>query len=158
MSVTVSVYRPGIGVAAAAGAGKGEGGGHLSAPQPPALLGLSWSSLSFPITMRPHHCPVPSVGSAPPAPTGQLRNCRAPAVFLQQSRGADEDSPSHPFPIPASGPPGPLRGRCGFKGGRERAVTLARFCLCAFCALSGALEWEPTHSTRLPRDSDSPTL
>lgn len=158
MSVTVSVYRPGIGVAVALGSGKGRVGDTSQPPSPRPFWGSLGPACPSPSPRAPHHCPVPSVGSAPPAPTGQLQNCRA---LLTSFNSHGVLMKTHPPILPPSlhqCPPGPLRGRCGFKGGRERAVTLERFCLCAFCALSGALEWDATHSTRLPRDSDSPTL
>ena len=140
------------------GPGKGRVGDTSQPPSPQPFWGCLGPACPSPSPCAHTIALCPAWALLPRPPLVSFGTAGPPAVFLQQSRGADEDSPAHPFPIPASGPPGPLRGRCGFKGGRERAVTLARFCLCAFCALSGALEWEPTHSTRLPRDSDSPTL
>lgn len=145
MSITISVYRPGIGVAAAA-AVREQGGWrtHPQPPSPPGLLGLSRSSLSF---TTPAPLPCAPCGICAPVPHWSAPELQGQLTFfLQPPRGAGEHHALHQCP---PGPPGPLKGREGFKGGRERAVTHPRFCLCAFCALSGpwssGVEAHPLH-------------
>lgn len=127
------------------GSGKRRVGDTSQPPSPWPFWGSLGPACPSPSPHAPHHCPVPSVGSAPPAPTGQLRNCRAPLTSFNSHGVLMKTHP--PILPPASVPPRAPEGKVWVQGRQgEGSHSCALLPLCFLCLVwSSGVGRHPLH-------------